>query len=106
MNDFHSNRGINYFFLAKRVADLLQSHGGELVVGGKVDMNDKYIAPTVIYKPKLDSDLMKYEIFGPILPIIPYKNLEESISFINSKDKPLALYYFGVNASTKEVFYI
>jgi aldehyde dehydrogenase (NAD+) len=58
-------------------------------------MKDKYIAPTVIYKPKLDSDLMMGEIFGPILPVVPYKSLEEAINLINSRDKPLALYYFG-----------
>ena len=75
-----------------------------MVVGGKVDLQDKYIEPTIIYKPKLDSDLMKYEIFGPILPVVPYKNIEETISFINSRDKPLALYYFGENTQMKEVF--
>lgn len=88
---------IKIFILAKRVADLLSDHGGEVVVGGKVELKDKYIEPTIIFKPKLDSDLMKYEIFGPILPVIPYKNVEETINFINSRDKPLALYYFGEN---------
>jgi aldehyde dehydrogenase (NAD+) len=83
----------------------LQGHGGEVIIGGKFDLKDKYIDPTVIFKPKLDSDLMKYEIFGPILPVIPYKNVEETIAFINSRDKPLALYYFGLNASLKEVKY-
>ena len=40
---------------------------------------------------------MKNEIFGPILPIITYKKIEDAINFINSKPKPLALYYFGTN---------
>lgn len=77
---------------------MLRDHGGEVVVGGKHDLKDRYIEPTVIFRPKLDSDLMKYEIFGPILPVIPFKNAEETIAFINSRDKPLALYYFGLNA--------
>lgn len=42
---------------------------------------------------------MKEEIFGPILPIITYKNIDEAISFVNSREKPLALYYFGSNSS-------
>jgi aldehyde dehydrogenase (NAD+) len=38
---------------------------------------------------------MKEEIFGPILPIISYQTIEEAITLINSRDKPLAIYYFG-----------
>jgi coniferyl-aldehyde dehydrogenase len=40
---------------------------------------------------------MKDEIFGPILPVIEYKTIEDAIKFINSKDKPLTLYYFGAD---------
>lgn len=42
---------------------------------------------------------MKDEIFGPILPIFTYKNMDECISFIQKIDKPLAVYYFGSNSS-------
>jgi acyl-CoA reductase-like NAD-dependent aldehyde dehydrogenase len=38
---------------------------------------------------------MKEEIFGPILPVISYQTIEEAITLINSRDKPLAIYYFG-----------
>lgn len=38
---------------------------------------------------------MQEEIFGPILPILPYTTLDEVIDFVNSREKPLALYYFG-----------
>ena len=43
---------------------------------------------------------MKDEIFGPILPIITFDEIDEAIDFINSKDKPLAIYYFGSNWSS------
>jgi len=45
--------------------------------------------------PDLNSPLMKDEIFGPILPILTYKSIDEAIHIINSKEKPLTLYYFG-----------
>jgi aldehyde dehydrogenase (NAD+) len=41
---------------------------------------------------------MKEEIFGPILPIITYNTIEDAIKFINERDKPLAIYYFGSNS--------
>ena len=43
---------------------------------------------------------MKDDIFGPILPIITFDEIDEAIDFINSKDKPLAIYYFGSNWSS------
>jgi acyl-CoA reductase-like NAD-dependent aldehyde dehydrogenase len=49
---------------------------------------------------------MKEEIFGPILPLISYQNIEDTIKIINEGDKPLAIYYFGsilFNASLKRV---
>ena len=51
--------------------------------------------------PAKDSPLMKDEIFGPILPILSYSNIEEAIKHINSNDKPLAIYFFG-DKNTKQ----
>jgi len=42
---------------------------------------------------------MQEEIFAPILPVITYKNFDEVITYINKKDKPLAIYYFGTKNS-------
>ena len=56
------------------------------------------MTPTVIVNPSRDSGIMKAEIFGPILPILTYKNFDEVIEFINSKPKPLGIYYFGTNS--------
>lgn len=53
------------------------------------------LAPTVVLNPSRESDLMKDEIFGPILPVVSYQTIDDAIKFINAGDKPLAVYYFG-----------
>lgn len=68
---------------------------GKIVLGGGTDPNDKYIEPTVITDVKVTDPIMTEEIFGPILPIVNVKNAYEAISFINSREKPLALYIFS-----------
>ena len=45
--------------------------------------------------PSLSSPLMKEEIFGPILPILTFNDFREVISIINTREKPLVIYYFG-----------
>lgn len=52
--------------------------------------------------PALDSSLMSQETFGPILNVLTYKNMDEAIKVINSKPKPLAVYYFGTNSNKNE----
>jgi aldehyde dehydrogenase (NAD+) len=112
INDFFGNpkeskdysRIINEFH-TKRLADLIKSHNGTLLTGGDYDIKEKYIAPTVVcfdsFEQMQKSPLACNEIFGPILYIIPYETLDECIEYINSKDKPLALYYFGSNSANK-----
>lgn len=75
---------------------------GEAVTGGAADAADRYIAPTVLDKPALDSPLMQDEIFGPILPVLEYENLEDAIAFINQRPKPLALYLFTRNSDKQQ----
>ncbi|WP_027002198.1 aldehyde dehydrogenase family protein [Hugenholtzia roseola] len=83
-----------------RLATLIGKAKGEgalVRIGGTMALEDRYIAPTVLSEVKPDSEIMKEEIFGPVLPILRYKNLEDAISLIQSKDKPLALYIFSQN---------
>ncbi len=68
---------------------------GDIVYGGETDADKRYIAPTLVDKVGWDDDVMVDEIFGPILPILGYDNLEECITRINSRPKPLALYVFS-----------
>ena len=55
------------------------------------------IAPTLIFNPVEEMKIMQEEIFGPLLPVKEYKQVEETISYVNSKDRPLGLYYFGTD---------
>ncbi len=74
--------------------------GASVVVGGKTDGRDLTIEPTIMSNVKPESDLMQEEIFGPVLPLINYEEIDEAINFINKRDKPLALYIFSDKSST------
>ncbi|WP_420552435.1 aldehyde dehydrogenase [Tenacibaculum aiptasiae] len=64
------------------------------IIGGQTDREDRYIAPTIIDEPSIDSEVMKGEIFGPIFPLISYENEEDIAKTLANYDKPLALYVF------------
>ncbi|KAG5623400.1 hypothetical protein H5410_008618 [Solanum commersonii] len=87
-----------------RVHNLLKDPkvAASVVYGGSVDEENMVIEPTILLNPPLDADIMTEEIFGPLLPIITLNNIEESIQFINSRPKPLAIYAFTKNDSLKE----
>jgi acyl-CoA reductase-like NAD-dependent aldehyde dehydrogenase len=76
-----------------RLAEFLKD--GKIVIGGETNAEEKYIAPTVIDGVSWDAPVMQEEIFGPILPVLEYSDLEEAIALINSRPKPLALYLFS-----------
>ena len=62
------------------------------------------IPPTIVLNPSEDMKIMQEEIFGPVLPIKTYKEVSESVDYINSKDRPLGLYYFGGDDKEKIMF--
>jgi len=62
------------------------------------------IPPTLIPQPADDLKMMQDELFGPLLPIRTYKNFDETIDYINSKPRPLAVYYFGEDAQEESAF--
>ncbi|MGN0190305.1 MAG: aldehyde dehydrogenase [Candidatus Cryptobacteroides sp.] len=68
---------------------------GDIVFGGHTDAAGRYFEPTVLDNVSPDSPVMQEEIFGPVFPVISFGELDEAVSFINSRHKPLALYYFG-----------
>ncbi|KAF4583580.1 hypothetical protein EYR38_002334 [Pleurotus pulmonarius] len=68
-----------------RVNKLLEGTKGTIVFGGEVDETTKYIQPTVVKDVQADDSLMSEEIFGPLLPIVPVKDIDEAITFINSR---------------------
>jgi aldehyde dehydrogenase (NAD+) len=84
----------------KRLGELMR--GGTVVVGGEADEAERYIAPTVLDNVKLDHPLMQEEIFGPLLPLVPVKSMNEAIDFVNARPKPLALYIFTTTPATAD----
>ncbi|XP_050227163.1 aldehyde dehydrogenase family 3 member F1-like [Mercurialis annua] len=73
-----------------------------IVHGGSIDEESMSIEPTILLNPPLDSEIMTEEIFGPLLPVITVKNIQESIEIINSKPKPLVIYAFTKDESFKQ----
>jgi aldehyde dehydrogenase (NAD+) len=70
---------------------------GKIITGGKVDISGCYVAPTVITEITTDDQIMKEEIFGPVLPVIEFKDIEEVYDIIEKNPKPLASYIFTCN---------
>lgn len=91
INDNAFNRLISYL------------EDGDVIIGGISDKSERYISPTIIDNVNFKGNIMKDEIFGPILPIITFKDIDEAISHINLNEKPLALYYFGKKETAKRV---
>jgi len=88
---------------AERLVGLITDavdNGASIAWGGEVLWPELTIYPTLLSHVPLDSKIMQEEIFGPILPVIPYDDLEMPLNIINSKSKPLALYIFSKNKLT------
>ncbi|NXC43619.1 AL3B1 dehydrogenase, partial [Penelope pileata] len=79
----------------QRVRALLGS--GRVAIGGQTDEKERYVAPTVLVDVQPSDPAMQEEIFGPILLIINVASVEEAIDFINSRERPLAIYVFSPN---------
>ncbi|CAA6656985.1 unnamed protein product [Spirodela intermedia] len=94
VNKYHFNR----------LRRLLEEPGvaTSIVHGGFMDESNLYIEPTILLNPPLESEIMKEEIFGPLLPIITVKKIEDSIDFVNSRPKPLAAYAFTNDSALKK----
>lgn len=70
---------------------------GEVTFGGEHDAAERYLAPTLMQGTAPDAPVMQDEIFGPILPVLPVGSLDEAITFVNARPKPLALYVFSAD---------
>lgn len=68
---------------------------GDIVFGGRRDRAERYFEPTVLDNVSADSPVMQEEIFGPIFPVQTFSDIDEVTEFVSSREKPLALYYFG-----------
>ena len=77
---------------------------GEIVYGGRTDASERFIEPTLIDNIREDSPLLTTEIFGPLFPLITFDDTCDTfenrvVDYINEREKPLALYYFGEEKS-------
>lgn len=90
INEKHFNR------LSKFLAN------GSILHGGATNPLTLKIEPTLLDKITWEDSVMQEEIFGPILPILTFEEIEEAVSVIRKQEKPLALYYFGENGHTQQ----
>ena len=86
----------------ERLERLLRGHGGRVVVGGGSVVEPPALEPTVVVGPDPSSALMQEEIFGPILPVVPTRSLDDAIAFVADRPKPLGLYLFSGSARERE----
>ena len=93
VNTRHFNRLIDHIENAKEKK-------AKFELGGHYNSEDNYLEPTLISNLPEDASLLQDEIFGPILPIKTYKSIDEVLQYINSKEKPLALYIYSKNKKT------
>lgn len=83
-----------------RLSSLLR--GEHILSGGATDRASLYVEPTILDPVSWDSEIMKEEIFGPILPIIVYDDMSDLILILKKREKPLALYVFSKNAENTQ----
>lgn len=84
-----------------RVASYLAQ--GTVRLGGRTDRAERYIEPTLLTEVDPLAPVMREEIFGPVLPVVPFRTTDEAVAFVTEREKPLALYYFGPEKSGREV---
>jgi aldehyde dehydrogenase (NAD+) len=83
-----------------RIVRLLES--GEIYTGGRKNRKDRYIEPTILTNVKYSDPIMKEEIFGPVLPVLSIKKLDDAVKVINNGNRPLAAYIFSSDKKEQE----
>ena len=79
----------------KKLFDDAVAKGAKIAVGGTLEEADRTIHPTLLTEVTPDMLIMQEEIFGPIVPVLTYKNINDVIAYISSRPKPLALYIYS-----------
>lgn len=86
----------------KRILRLIGD--SKIALGGDCDSTERFISPTILIDVKPTDPIMQEEIFGPVLPILNVNDANEAISFINTREKPLALYVFSDDLEVADLF--
>ena len=92
VNERHMNRLVN----------ILEVDKEKIVYGGDIDWENRYISPTILQNINYKDECMKDELFGPIMPIIKYKDISDIDFYLKKYEKPLALYVFSEDKSFSE----
>ena len=92
----------NHFKRLKILVDDAVQKGAQIKIGVTFEEPDRTVYPTVLTNVSLDSRIMQEEIFGPVLPVLTYKNINEVIEYVNAHNKPLALYVFSSSKQNVE----
>ncbi len=95
----------HYARLAGLIADA-KSRGARVVevnpAGETLDPARRKVAPALVLDVNADMAIMREEIFGPLLPVVPYDTLDDAIGYVNAHDRPLALYWLGANRTRRD----
>lgn len=81
----------------KKLFDDAVAKGAKIAVGGTLEEKDRTIHPTLLTDVTPDMAIMQEEIFGPIMPVMTYENIDDVLKYIEERDKPLALYIYSNN---------
>ena len=102
--DFTSIISARHFERLQRLADEAQDAGAQLhpLTDAQVDPQTRRFAPLAVTNAPVHTTLMQEEIFGPLLPLVPYDTLDEAIAWINVRPRPLSLYLYDDNPATVE----
>src|SRR5690606_17574214 len=87
------------FTRIKRLFDDALAKGARVAVGGVLEEQDRTIHPTLLTDVTPDMLIMQEEIFAPIVPVMTYEHLDDVVSFVSGRDKPLAMYIYSNNQS-------
>ena len=98
----------HHFARLKTLVDDAKAKGARVVeIGtapsGGAEPQSRMLLPALLLNVTDDMTAMKDEIFGPVLPIVPYRRLEDAIAYVNARPRPLALYYFGPNGAGRKL---
>ena len=86
----------------QRLQSLLEVSKGHVVTGGTCDAADRYVAPTVLADVGWDDPVMAEELFGPVLPVLVYDDVDDALAAVNEREKPLALYLYSEDPALVE----
>ena len=98
-NDYSSIINDRHFARLTGLIDDAHAKGARILEAGpqagEAGRRPHTLAPTIVLDARDDMRIMQEEIFGPVLPVLPYRDIDEAIAYVNARPRPLALYYYG-----------